>query len=148
MNKKLIAALALTLLFTGCGGYGSGSHTYMPPGSGNAVPASSVPAITQTILGSPGFATPGGMTLYEFSSDGMNASNCSGTCAAIWPPFTATAGAQATGGFAVMPRSDGSSQWAYKGHPLYTFTGDTKAGQANGQNMVVNGGTFTVARPQ
>lgn len=148
MNRNLCAALILTLLVAGCGGYGGGgSAAYMPPGGGNAAPASSTPAVTQTILGSPGLATPSGMTLYEFSADGMGVSNCTGACAANWPPFAAAAGAQATGNFTIIMRSDGSHQWAYKGHPLYTFTGDTKAGQANGQNVAVSGGTFTVARP-
>lgn len=147
MNKHLCAALALTLLFAGCGGYGGGSGNYMAPGGRNAPPPSSTPAVTQTILGSPGFATPNGMTLYEFSADGMNASNCTGACASVWPPFAATAGAASSGNFTVFMRSDGSHQWAYKGHPLYTFTGDTSAGQANGQNMSVSGGTFMVARP-
>jgi predicted lipoprotein with Yx(FWY)xxD motif len=147
MNKHIYPALILALLIAGCGGYGSGSGAYMPPGGGNAAPASSTPAITQTILGSPGLATPQGFTLYEFSADGMGVSNCTGSCAAVWPPFAAASGAQATGNFTVMTRSDGSHQWAYKGHPLYTFSGDTQAGQANGQNQSVDGGTFTVARP-
>jgi predicted lipoprotein with Yx(FWY)xxD motif len=63
------------------------------------------------------------------------------------PPFAASSSAQATGNFTVIMRTDGTRQWAYKGHPLYTFSGDTAAGQANGQNMAANGGVFTVARP-
>lgn len=51
------------------------------------------------------------------------------------------------GGFTVIMRSDGSHQWAFNGHPLYTFTGDTMPGQATGQNVAASGGTFTVARP-
>jgi predicted lipoprotein with Yx(FWY)xxD motif len=146
MKLRLIATIFATVLLAACGGYG-GNTKYMPPGTGNAAPASSTPAITQTILGSPGFATPGGFTLYVFSGDGMNVSNCNGACAGIWPAFMATSGAQATGGFSVITRSDGSHQWAFNGHPLYTFSGDTKPGQANGQNITADGGTFTVARP-
>jgi predicted lipoprotein with Yx(FWY)xxD motif len=44
-------------------------------------------------------------------------------------------------------RSGGAQQWAYKSHPLYTFSGDTAAGMANGQNVAASGGTFSVARP-
>lgn len=143
---RLTASILAALLLAACGNYGGGAN-YTPPGMGNAAPASSTPAITQTILGSPGLATPGGFTLYIFSADGMNVSNCNGACAAVWPPFMATAGAQSSAGFSVITRSDGSHQWAFNGHPLYTFTGDTKAGEANGQNVTASGGTFTVARP-
>jgi predicted lipoprotein with Yx(FWY)xxD motif len=146
MNLRLTATIVAALLLAACGGYG-GSKTYMPPSMGNPAPASSTPAVTETILGSPGFATPGGFTLYMFSADGMNVSNCNGTCANIWPPFMASSNAQSSGGFSVIMRSDGSHQWAFNGHPLYTFTGDTKPGQANGQNLTASGGTFTVARP-
>lgn len=146
MTQHRLTALIATVLLAACGGYG-GSKNYMPPATGNAAPASSTPAMTQTILGSSGFATPAGFTLYVYSADGMNVSNCNSGCAAVWPPFMATAGAQSTVGFSVIMRSDGSHQWAFNGHPLYTFTGDTKAGEASGQNVRVNGATFTVARP-
>lgn len=148
MIYRLTVAIAAATLLAACGGYGA-SNGYMAPapGSGNNAPASSTPAITQTILGAPGFATPGGMTLYVFSADGMGVSNCSGACAGIWPPFTASSGAAASGKFTIIARVDGSRQWAYNAHPLYTFSGDTKSGQANGQGINHFGGTFTVARP-
>lgn len=149
MNKRITAGIALAFVLAGCGGYGGGSSRYMPPGTGNAPPpaASSTPAITQTILGAPGLATPNGFTLYEFSGDAAGVSNCTGACAAVWPPFMATAGAQSTGNFTVIMRAGGGAQWAFNGHPLYTFSGDTSPGMANGQNVAANGGTFTVARP-
>ena len=147
MKQRLIAALAATLILAACGGYGSGSGNYMAPNPSNGAPASSTPAITATILGAPGFATPGGLTLYTFSGDGTNVSHCTGSCAAIWPPFMAASGAQASGGFTAITRADGSRQWAFNGHPLYTFTGDTQPRQANGQGVTDSGGPFTVARP-
>jgi predicted lipoprotein with Yx(FWY)xxD motif len=147
MNKRLTATLAILFALAGCGGYGGGSSNYMAPGSNNAPGASSTPAMTAMILGANGFVTPQGFTLYEFSADGTNTSNCTGACAAIWPPFMAASGAQASGNFTINTRADGSHQWAYKGHPLYTFSGDTQPGQANGENVSDSGGTFTVARP-
>lgn len=38
-------------------------------------------------------------------------------------------------------------QWAYQGHPLYTFTGDSGPDQANGDNFPDFGGHWHVARP-
>jgi hypothetical protein len=33
-------------------------------------------------------------------------------------------------------------QAAYDGHPLYTYVGDSAAGQANGNNLNLNGGLW------
>lgn len=146
MNHRLAAAVAASILLASCGGYGSGSkyNTMMPPTMGAP---SSMPAVTTTILGSSGLATPAGFTLYEFSADGSGVSNCNGPCASVWPPFMASAGAVATGNFTIITRSDGSHQWADKGHPLYTFSQDTQPGMATGNGVTAYGGTFTVARP-
>jgi predicted lipoprotein with Yx(FWY)xxD motif len=40
------------------------------------------------------------------------------------------------------PRSDGSTQATYGGHPLYTYVADTGPGQANGNNLNLNGGLW------
>ena len=100
-----------------------------------------------TILGAAGWATPAGMTLYTYSIDTAGVSNCTGVCAQHWPPFAATASAQATGSFSVIVRTDGTRQWAYKNQPLYTFVGDSAPGMANGDGNMVGAGVFHVARP-
>jgi predicted lipoprotein with Yx(FWY)xxD motif len=33
-------------------------------------------------------------------------------------------------------------QATYDGHPLYTYTADTAPGQANGNNLSINGGLW------
>ncbi len=76
-----------------------------------------------------------GMSLYAFDKDEGGKSACNGPCAAIWPPLPATAGASAAGDWTVLTRGDGSAQWAYKGHPLYTFAKDAKPGDANGDGF-------------
>lgn len=148
MNHRVLAAVAASLLFAGCGGgsgggYGGGTV----PTPKNTQAPSSTPASTATILGSPGFTSPNGFTLYVFGADGMNVSNCNNGCASIWPPFMASAGAQASGSFTVIARADGSHQWAYKSHPLYNFSGDGKPGDAAGEGLNLNGGIWHVARP-
>ena len=45
--------------------------------------------------------------------------------------------------FLIVKRDDGTSQWAFKGMPLYFFAGDAKAGDVNGDNQ---GGVWHVLR--
>jgi predicted lipoprotein with Yx(FWY)xxD motif len=85
-----------------------------------------------------------GRTLYWFAPDTAARSACYGTCAAYWPPVqgAATAGPGVTGRLGTITRSDGSVQATYDGHPLYTYVGDTAAGQANGNRLNLNGGLW------
>ena len=88
-------------------------------------------------------ASTDGKTLYIFDKDAAGKSNCNGGCATAWPPFAVANAALATGDFSIVKRDDGSSQWAFKGMPLYFFAGDAKAGDANGDNQ---GGVWHVLR--
>jgi len=36
--------------------------------------------------------------------------------------------------FSIITRDNGSTQWAYKGHPLYLHNFDKKPGEVNGDN--------------
>jgi predicted lipoprotein with Yx(FWY)xxD motif len=53
---------------------------------------------------------------------------------------TASAGSGLPGKTAVIVRTGGADQLTYDGHPLYTYVGDTAPGQANGNNINLNGG--------
>lgn len=80
-----------------------------------------------------------GMTLYLFTNDERNASNCAGGCATAWPPLL-TAG-DPVGGDGVadrlttITRGDGGTQVVYNGWPLYYFAQDAAVGEAKGQNV-------------
>ncbi len=79
-----------------------------------------------------------GLTLYTFTQDGPGKSNCSGSCAATWPPLTTTAATApkvdgAPGEFSLLTREDGTKQVAYNGKPLYRYGPDKAPGDANGQ---------------
>jgi predicted lipoprotein with Yx(FWY)xxD motif len=82
-----------------------------------------------------------GFTLYVFKNDSPGQSNCSGSCATLWPPLTIskdahpTAAAGIKGLLGVIQRSDGSYQVTYNGAPLYSFSGDTKPGDTTGQGF-------------
>jgi len=78
-----------------------------------------------------------GMTLYTFDKDvaGSGKSVCNGPCATLWPPAMAAAGAKPQGDLSVITRDDGTTQWAYKGKPIYTYAADKQAGDRTGDNF-------------
>jgi len=84
------------------------------------------------------------MVLYWFVPDTSTASKCTGSCATYWPPVTgpATAGSGVNGTLGTITRSDGTTQATYDGHPLYTYAGDTAAGQAKGNGLNASGGVW------
>ena len=85
-----------------------------------------------------------GRTLYWFVPDTPNKSNCNGSCASFWPPAPgpATASKGVTGKLATIKRADGSTQATYRGHPLYTYVGDSAPGQAKGNGINLSGGVW------
>jgi hypothetical protein len=44
-------------------------------------------------------------------------------------------------------RDDGTQQLTVAGHPVYTFEGDSKPGQTNGNGITLNGGLWTAVSP-
>jgi predicted lipoprotein with Yx(FWY)xxD motif len=114
-------------------------------------PASSAPAAggssmlkTAKIGGATVLTNAKGFTLYWFAPDTPTTSKCNGSCASLWPPVKgpATAGAGVTGKLATITRSDGSVQATYNGHPLYTYSGDSAPGQAEGNGLNLSGGVW------
>ena len=114
--------------------------------SGQAVPATAGGTgmlRTTTIGGVSVLTNSSGRTLYWFAPDTPSKSACYGTCAAYWPPVIGNpaAGAGVTlSKIATIARTDGTIQVTYAGHPLYTYIGDTAPGQANGNDINLNGG--------
>jgi predicted lipoprotein with Yx(FWY)xxD motif len=79
--------------------------------------------------------TPDGLTVYTFDNDHIGKSNCYGGCARYWPPVIAADGAQPYGRMSLAARTDGESQWAYDGKPLYTYAKDSMYGDVKGDNV-------------
>jgi len=137
----------------GGGRYGSGA-TPTPKATPKATPrATAKPAPTITIKsGSTALGTvlvgSDGLTLYTKSGDSATHSTCTGSCASSWPPLLVKAGTKVKGGsgvhgaFTTFKRSDGTTQVAYKGKPLYAWTGDYYPGDTTGQGI----GGFSVAK--
>lgn len=81
-----------------------------------------------------------GMTLYLFTKDTPNTSNCYDQCATNWPPLlTEGEPAAGTGADAALlgttERTDGTTQVTYNGWPLYYWVKDQEPGDATGQDV-------------
>ncbi len=90
-----------------------------------------------------------GKSLYLFTKDTKNTSNCYDACAQAWPPLLVKAKPTAGKGLAASflgtaPRKDGALQATYGGWPLYYFAKDTKAGDTTGQAV---GGVWFLISP-
>jgi predicted lipoprotein with Yx(FWY)xxD motif len=153
MRKILGAAglAALALALSACASSTSSSSstpaTTAPAAGGSSAAASSGTGTTvnmTTINGTAVLTNSSGKTLYWFAPDTSTASKCSGSCATYWPPVTGpvTAGSGVTGTLSTITRADGTIQATYDGHPLYTYVGDTAAGQAKGNGLNLSGGLW------
>jgi predicted lipoprotein with Yx(FWY)xxD motif len=148
MNKVKLMALGavLVLLLGACSAYSPQAPA--PTTAPSGAPAAGQPAAGQATVMVASNATLGsilvdakGMTLYTFANDTANTSNCTGSCAAAWPPLTVaqgttpTAGPGVTGTLGVIQRADGTYQVTLDGKPLYYFAKDTKPGDTTGQGL-------------
>ena len=82
-------------------------------------------------------ATSTGRTLYLYTPDGKNKSNCTGSCSAYWPPLITkgkpVAGPGVKKSLLGTAKRGSKLQVTYNGHPLYRYYADSAAGQANGE---------------
>jgi predicted lipoprotein with Yx(FWY)xxD motif len=87
----------------------------------------------------------GGHTVYLFTNDTGSTSTCTGSCESTWPGVISAG--QPTVSGAVDDSKIGTNaagQVTYNGHPLYYYSGDSKAGIANGQGI---GGVWFAVTP-
>jgi predicted lipoprotein with Yx(FWY)xxD motif len=95
---------------------------------------------------------PKGMTLYLFEADKSKKSTCYDDCAVAWPPLLTSGKPKASGKtkaslLGTTKRKDGKLQVTYKGHPLYYFVQDKKAGDTKGQDVNGFGAQWYVVAP-
>jgi predicted lipoprotein with Yx(FWY)xxD motif len=133
---------------SGSGSGGSGSKQVSDPEDTPiaVVSASKIDGLGNVLVDSEG------RTLYDFHKDkrslySAKASACYGACAEDWPPLLTGGEPKAEGGaietkFSTLERKDGTLQVTYYGHPLYTYTGDRKPGEANGNDVKAFGGQW------
>jgi predicted lipoprotein with Yx(FWY)xxD motif len=154
MSVVLAAVVLAVVVLAACGSDsdtspGSSSTTTTTEkaagGSSTAVVKTADVASVGTIL-----VDADGSALYTLTADGA-AVACTGGCLTAWPPLLLPAGTTtATGTDDVTElgttATDGGEQVTHADLPLYTFAGDTAAGQANGEGISSFGGTWHVVK--
>jgi predicted lipoprotein with Yx(FWY)xxD motif len=142
----LIAAAALSAAALSGGALGATRTAASPQTSNGALVR-----IARTSLGTV-LVDARGRTLYLFRKDRRGRSACYGGCAAYWPPLLSAATPRPGRGvraslLGVSKRTDGKRQVTYAGHPLYTFVGDTRAGEATGEGLTDYGAAWYAVAP-
>ncbi|HSZ41846.1 MAG TPA: hypothetical protein VK817_17965 [Trebonia sp.] len=164
IRRALIALLPLSVLsVAACGttapvagaAYGASSSMSASPsasasastsGGGPMIPAKTELLVEKTAAGYV-LATASGRTVYWYAKDvkGSGKSSCAAACLQAWPAVkgtpSAAAGVKLAGTFGTIKGTGGVTQATYDGYPLYTYAGDTAAGQATGNG---SGGVWHV----
>jgi predicted lipoprotein with Yx(FWY)xxD motif len=153
----IVALVALALVAIGCGDddgdgggslYGGGAADRSTPSGGGSgvVSVADNPQLGRILVDSRGF------TLYNFEKDKGGESSCFNACAAAWPPYLVNGQPEAENGaeaslLATTERSDGGTQVVYNGWPLYTYAGDSKPGDARGNDFEQFGAEWYALTP-
>lgn len=108
-----------------------------PPTLGGAASSPTTITVAQNKTWGPTLTLKDGRTLYRLTKDSTNKSVCTGQCATIWLPVLLASGQKTPVGSGVshlgsFTRANGTHQVTYEGIPLYTFSGDKKAGAVTG----------------
>ena len=143
-------------LLAACGGGSSkvSSPATVPPATSPAGAARTAASPVVVTVANPKLGTiltdARGMVLYTYSGDRAGKTACTGACLHYWPPLllpagvsTATPGSGVSG-LGTFPRPDGL-QVTFRGQPLYTYIGDSRPDETNGQAVPDGGGTWFVA---
>jgi predicted lipoprotein with Yx(FWY)xxD motif len=155
VNRRLTASLfaapiaGLALGMAACGSGGGSTGAVGPPTTASGRPATV--GVESTNLGAV-LANTRGRTIYLFKRDSGTTSACTGACAQFWPPVRAGGSVSAgkglrAGKLGMSRRSGGGQQVTYNGHPLYTYSGDHKPGDTNGQGVTAFGGGWFALSP-
>ena len=126
---------------------GGGSPSQAPTSGGSAVTVETHSGDMGTFL-----TDQSGKTLYLFTSDTAMKSTCTSACTSLWPPLTTKGAVKGADGvtaskLSTITLSNGSKQVTYAGHPLYTYSGDSGAGQTNGEGSDTFGAKWWLVAP-
>src|SRR6266568_5111593 len=159
MSKFGVVApgLMLALLLVACasngsvssGSSGSPSSTSSAMGKTISIKTASVGAVGTVVV------DDSGRTLYSLSADKGGKVTCtSSACVGVWPPLLLRSGESAVAGSGIdssklgtVKTPSGATQVTYNHWPLYMYSGDSAAGQANGQGINSFGGVWHPMAP-
>jgi predicted lipoprotein with Yx(FWY)xxD motif len=102
-------------------------------GSKTVAAEANAPKLHKTVL-----TNTKGLTLYTLSGEGHGKFICTTpTCLKAWPPLLVTPGTTPKGPvkLGTVKNPEGKTQVTFKGMPVYTFEGDSKKGEANGEGL-------------
>jgi predicted lipoprotein with Yx(FWY)xxD motif len=150
----LAALVAVGALAAGCGSSSGGGGIYGgggPASTGGGPASAATVTAASTKLGMV-LVDGSGRTLYLFEKDQPDQSACAGACAAAWPVDNSSGTPKAGSGvkaslLGTITRSDNTTQVTYNHHPLYYYSGDSGAGQQNGQGLNAFGAAWFVVAP-
>jgi predicted lipoprotein with Yx(FWY)xxD motif len=144
MSKKqvltlVVLSIAVLALAACTSSYSSGAAPAVAPTSAPAGATAGLQVAQNAGLGK-FLADQDGRTLYVFLKDTKSVSNCSGGCAATWPPLKTQdkpSGQNGVDGslLGTIQRDDGSTQVTYNGWPLYYYAPDQALGDTKGQGV-------------
>ena len=142
-KRTLVSAVALVLLFAACGKDKTSNASTTKTTRGAIAAKLAVDSRTIDPFGKV-LTDADGRTLYIFDKDATTRpqSSCTGGCAANWPALLTSDGAGVGDGLDAAKLDKNATQYTYNGWPLYRFSGDTEAGQTNGQGV---GGVWHIA---
>jgi hypothetical protein len=134
-----VSVLAVTLLGVPVAGAGG-----PPPTAAQA----SVTVKTARIGGLAVLTNANGRTLYWFAPDTPRMSKCARDCAAYWPPVTGTpmGGPGVTDRLGTITAGRALCRRPTTAIPCTPMSGDSGAGQVNGNNLNLNGGLWYEVR--
>jgi predicted lipoprotein with Yx(FWY)xxD motif len=143
-GRLLLGAATAATLVTACGG----ANTTSSGGGG----AGGAATISMTQAGQNNVLTgPNGKTVYTLVDSSGKPVACTSGCLAVWPPVATTGTPQGANGvtatLTAVAASDGSTQAAANGDPLYYYSGDSSTGRTNGQGLMSFGGTWYALQP-
>jgi predicted lipoprotein with Yx(FWY)xxD motif len=150
---RLIAVALLAVLGLVAAGCGGSSASSAPKGgvAGASHSTSSVAVMTRKIKGlGTVLVNAKGRTLYTFAKDKQSRVTCTGSCASFWPPLKTSSMKPKVGGAAKsslaasVKNPSGGRVVSYNKWPLYTYKGDSAAGQASGEALNLDGGKWYV----
>jgi predicted lipoprotein with Yx(FWY)xxD motif len=150
-RRRVSALVALgaagAIALVACGGSSDSSSSKKTTTSTAKKGAASTPVV-KTANSSLGtiVVTNDGKTVYTLTSGGQQVP-CSSECRQVWPPVTVVAPLTKATGTGVQNVGTGAGgEVTINGAPVYTYVGDTKAGDTKGEGIISFGGTWNVVK--